>query len=69
MTDEDLQRELKSGSLWDQTRRVFSSECARIEQAEQQGTPPSMFALYRMEFEAVRKIAAVLGITLGSRST
>jgi len=45
-------------------RRVFASECAKIEQAGMQGHKLSVFEQRRMEFDAVQKIAAELGVEL-----
>lgn len=42
----------------------FRSECARMEQAEEQRKPPSQKARILMEYEAVKKILAALGHTL-----
>lgn len=62
MTQEEIMRELGSETLLNRARRVFSGHCARIEQAELQRTPFSPIELRRMEFEAVREIAAILGV-------
>lgn len=64
MTDEEVMDELQSNSLLSQARRVFYSECARLEQRDQQNRPPGSIERRRIEFEAVRKIAAVLGVEL-----
>jgi hypothetical protein len=45
-------------------RQVFSNEWARIEQAGMQRRPIGIIEMRQMEFEAVRKIAKVLGVTL-----
>lgn len=49
-------------STWDKARQVFYAECARLEQAGMQSDPPSPLERRKMEFEAVRKIAEVLGV-------
>jgi hypothetical protein len=64
MTDDEVMNELRSTSLLNLARKVFYSECARIEQADDQSRPPGPIERRRMEFEAVRKIAAVLGTRL-----
>jgi hypothetical protein len=62
MTDAEVMAELQSGSRLNRARQQFSSASARIEQAGQQRTPLPPIEMRRMEFEAVRKIAAVLGV-------
>jgi hypothetical protein len=47
-----------------QARKLFRSECGRIEQAYAQQRPPTPIAVRRMEFEAVRKIVVVFGIAV-----
>lgn len=64
MHDEDVMRHIRDQTRLDSVRRVFSAECARIEQACSQRPPPSSIELRRMEFEAVRKIALALGVVI-----
>lgn len=64
MTDKEIMDLLRGDSLWNKARAVFSSECAEIEQAGMQRRRPGPIEARRMEFEAVRRIAAVLGVTL-----
>jgi hypothetical protein len=62
MTNAEILAEMKSDSLLSRARVVFASEWARIEQAGSQRRRPSIFEVRQMEFEAVRKIAEVLGV-------
>jgi hypothetical protein len=64
MTDDEVMAELGTRSALDKARIEFSSWSARIEQAGQQRKPLSPIEMRRMEFEAVRAIAAVLGVKL-----
>lgn len=64
MDDKELFAELATNSPLNRARRVFLGEVARIEQAEQQRSPLSPITRRRMEFEAVKKIAAELGVTV-----
>lgn len=66
MTDEEVLRELRSDSAFNQARRAFSSWSGRIEQAQQQRRALSPIEMRRMEFEAVRAIASALGLKLTS---
>jgi hypothetical protein len=43
-------------------RQVFSNEWAAIEQASMQRRPIGIIEMRRREFEAVRKIAKILGV-------
>jgi hypothetical protein len=61
MTDDEVMAALRGDTPLNRARQVFSSACGWIDQAEQQRTPLSPIALRRMEFEAVRAIAKVLG--------
>lgn len=67
MTDEAVLGLLKGTTLWNEARAVFSSECARIEQAEAQRRKPGIFDIRRMEFEAVQKIASALGVNIDTK--
>ena len=62
MTDQEVMAALRSETPLNAARRVFSSACGEIEQAGQQRRPASPILIRRMEFEAVRRIAAALGI-------
>lgn len=64
MTDQEVMDELRSDTPLNRARREFSSAYGLIEQSFQQGKPPSPIEIRRMEFEAVRKIAAALGVEL-----
>lgn len=64
MTDAEVLEAMRADTSLNRARRVFSGECGRIEQAEMQRRPASPIEIRRMEFEAVRKIAAALGIEL-----
>jgi hypothetical protein len=64
MTDTEVMEELRSDSPLNRARRAFSSACGRIEQSGQQRRPAGPVEIRRMEFEAVRAIAAELGVTI-----
>lgn len=66
MTDAEVMAALTSDDPLARARRVFSSESARIEQACAQRRLPSPIELRRMEFDAVRRIAEALGVTVPS---
>ena len=67
MTDQVVLDLMRGTSLWNEARAVFSSECARIEQAEAQHSKPGIFDIRRMEFEAVQKIASALGVNIDTK--
>jgi hypothetical protein len=59
-TDTEVMELLRDeDAVLNKARRIFSSECARIEQLDQQAKITSI-EMRRMEFEAVEKIAAML---------
>jgi hypothetical protein len=60
MTDEELMTELRSDSALNKARQLFSSWRARIETAGAQRRPLSPVEMRKMEFAAVRAIAAAL---------
>jgi hypothetical protein len=62
MTDKEVMEALRSDTLLNKARAVLSGECGRIEQAGMQRRSAGPIEMRRMEFEAVRKIAAVLGV-------
>jgi hypothetical protein len=62
MTDQEVMTALRSDTPLNRARAVFSAECGRIDQAGHQCTPLSPIEMRGMEFEAVRKIAAALGV-------
>ena len=62
MTDDEVTEALKSDTPLNRARRVFSGEMGRFEQATTQYYTPTPVEWRRMEFEAVRKIAAELGV-------
>lgn len=64
MTDEEIMFHIRKNTRLNQVRAVFSAAAARLEQAGQQRRPPTAIELRRMEFEAVRKIAAELGVQI-----
>ena len=61
MTDAEVMSLLRSDSLWNKARAVFSSAAAEIDQAGRQRKAPGPVEVRRMEFEAVRRILLVLG--------
>lgn len=64
MTDEEIAFNMRHDTRLNRVRAVFSGEVGRLEQAEQQRKKPTPVERRRMEFEAVRKIAAALGVQL-----
>jgi hypothetical protein len=67
MTDAEVMELLRGDSALNKARRVFSSACARIEQAGNQRTPLDPIEMRRMEFEAVQQIAAALTTALDGK--
>ena len=65
MTDKEVLEALGLNTPLNRARIVFSSMCAKIEQSGMQRKPPSSIEIRRMEFEAIRKIAAALGVEIG----
>lgn len=64
MTDAEVSEALRSDTPLNRARRIFSSECARIEQAGAQAQPAGPIQIRRMEFEAVQRIARELGVEI-----
>lgn len=64
MTDEEVMYHIKHDTRLNKIRAVFSGECGRIDQAFAQRRQPTPVEHRRMEFEAVRRIAAALGAKL-----
>jgi hypothetical protein len=64
MSDDEVLRELGSKSLLNRARLAFYHASARIEQSELQRRPVGPIERRRMEFEAVREIAVILGVDL-----
>lgn len=64
MTDEEVLYHIKNDTRLNKVRVLFSGECGRIERAFAQRRQPTPVEHQRMEFEAVRKIAAALGTKL-----
>jgi len=64
MHTDDVMRYMRDDTHLNRVRKIFSSESARIEQAAGQRVPLGPIELRRMEFEAVRRIAAEMGVKL-----
>jgi hypothetical protein len=64
MTDQEVIDALRSDTPLNRVRRELSAAIGRAEQAERQRRPPGPIERRRQEFEAARRIAAVLGVTL-----
>lgn len=66
MTDNEVLQTLKKGSdsRLNRARSAFSSEMGKIEQASVQRHSLPPIELRRMEFNAVRKIAEILGVEI-----
>jgi hypothetical protein len=63
-TDAEVVQMLRTDCAFNKARQIFSSESASIEQAEMQRRPLGPCEMRKMEFGAVRKIAAALGVDL-----
>lgn len=64
MTDDEVLRELGSGSRLDKARQVFRFAAARLETKSAQRRPPSALEQRRMEFEAVKEIIRTYGFDI-----
>lgn len=64
LSQDEVIAQIKADTAWNRARATFASWSARIEQADAQRRKPSIFDLRAMEFEAVREIAAILGVRL-----
>lgn len=64
MTNSEVMAALRSDSLLSKARAVFSEQYATLEQSGFDRVPPTPVEYIRMEFEAIKKIAAVLGVEL-----
>jgi hypothetical protein len=64
MTYQEIMAALRSDTPLNRARAVFSSECARLEQEGQQRHSIGPIEMRGMEFEAVKRIAAALGVTI-----
>lgn len=63
LTDGEVLAILPADTPLARARRVFYSEMAKIEQAEAQRTPPTVFELRRMEIEATKRILVAAAST------
>ena len=61
-TDADIVSAMQRDDPLARARLAFSSNAAKIEQACAQQTPPTIFEIRRMEFDAVVAIAKALGV-------
>lgn len=64
VTNEEILAEMKSGSLLNKARAAFSDAWAELDQAGMQRVKPTIFDIRQMEFDAVKRIAKVLGVEL-----
>lgn len=64
MTDQEVMAALRADTPMNRARGIFSSAAAGIEQENLQRRPAGPIEVRRMEFEAVQKIAAALGVTI-----
>jgi hypothetical protein len=62
MTNAEIMAALRSDTPLNRARKIFSSYAAKLEQAAAQREPIGPIEARGLEFEAVRKIAAALGI-------
>jgi hypothetical protein len=56
MTRAEILAEMNSGSLRNEVRKVIYSATAKIEQALGQSTPPSVWKIREIEFEAADRV-------------
>jgi hypothetical protein len=63
-TDKEVMELMMGKSPFNEARQAFSFAAAALEQADAQRTPLSPIERRRMEFEAVERIVAALGIRL-----
>lgn len=66
-TDREVMELMMGNSPFNEARQQFSFACAAMEQAESQRQSLTVIERRRLEFEAVEKIAAALGITIGEK--
>ena len=64
MTDEEVMAELNTDTPLNRARRVFAGETGRLEQKAMQRYEPTAIEWKRMEFDAVKRIAAELGVEI-----
>lgn len=64
MSDAEVSAALRSDTPLNRARAAFSGACGAIEQAGQQARPAGPVEIRRMEFEAVERIAAILGVEI-----
>lgn len=62
---QEILDEMNSDSKLNQARRILLNAAGQIEQGQAQRTPLSIFEIRAIEFEAIIKIATVLGVPLG----
>jgi len=67
-TDAEVMDVLRGDDPLSRARTVFSSSCARIEQAGAQRRPAGIVEIRRMEIEAVERIVAALGLEMPERA-
>jgi hypothetical protein len=63
-SNQEILDEMQSQSKLNQARRILVNATAQIEQGQAQRVPLSIFEVRAMEFDAVIKIATVLGVPL-----
>lgn len=64
MSNQEILAELKSGSRLDQARRILSNAMAEIDTGSQQRKPMTIFEMQNIQYAAVMKVAALLGVEL-----
>lgn len=64
MTPKEVVSEMQSGSLLAQARTIFHGAWAEIDTGLQQRRPLTMIEVRNMEFDAVIRVAALLGVEL-----
>lgn len=62
MTDEEIVALTQGDSLLERARKEFRAQCDKLEKVDADGARP--LNVHRMEFDAVRKIASILGVEL-----
>lgn len=59
MTKDEILLEMKSESLLNKLRVVFTGACEKMQQAGQQRKKPDIYEYRNLEFEAARKLLAL----------
>src|SRR6185369_14762615 len=64
LTNQEITAMMQADTPLNRARQAFTNAYGAIEQAGQQRVPATIFEIRQMEFEAVEKIAEILGVKL-----